>query len=113
MIRKTPPAPRARDEVLVSLVAPVWNGAAYLEAFVEESVSALAGSFRHYEIILVDDGSTDESQAIIASYGDQLRTILKPVSEGQASCLNAGFAASGGDLVLFLEADDYYLPETV
>ena len=60
-------------------------------------------------MIVVDDGSTDDSRAIIASYGAEVTAVFKP-NGGQASALNAGLAASHGDVVVFLDADDVLLP---
>jgi glycosyltransferase involved in cell wall biosynthesis len=58
----------------------------------------------------VDDGSTDESRAIIAGYGDRVRPLLKE-NGGQGSALNAGFAICRGDIIFFLDADDRLRPD--
>jgi glycosyltransferase involved in cell wall biosynthesis len=63
-------------------------------------------------VIVVDDGSTDESRDIIYRYGDRVIPVLKE-NGGQASALNAGFAAICGDIVMFLDADDALLPDAV
>jgi glycosyltransferase involved in cell wall biosynthesis len=60
----------------------------------------------------VDDGSTDNSRAVIAAAGPRVTSIFKP-NGGQASAFNAGFAHSRGAIVLFLDADDLLLPDTV
>jgi glycosyltransferase involved in cell wall biosynthesis len=74
--------------------------------------SALSQRGSEVEVIVVDDGSTDGSRELIASYGDRVRPVLQP-NGGQAAALNAGFAASRGDPVLFLDADDVLLPNAV
>jgi glycosyltransferase involved in cell wall biosynthesis len=74
--------------------------------------SALAQTHPAVEVVVVDDGSTDDSRAVIASYGDLVTPVLKP-NAGQSSAFNAGFAASCGDVVLFLDADDALLPHAV
>src|SRR5687768_18165735 len=61
------PATERDTDILVSVVAPVNNAADFLESFVEETVASVAGSFRHYEIIVVDDGSTDSTNAVAES----------------------------------------------
>jgi hypothetical protein len=60
-------------------------------------------------VIVVDDGSTDGSRAVIESYGDHVTALFREQT-GQAAAFNAGFAAGAGELVLFLDADDVLLP---
>lgn len=67
--------------------------------------SALSQTYAATEVVVVDDGSTDNSREAIASYGDRVVRIFK-ANGGQASAFNAGFAASHGDFVIFLDADD-------
>jgi glycosyltransferase involved in cell wall biosynthesis len=74
--------------------------------------SALGQSWADTEVIVVDDGSRDESRAIIARYAGRVSAVLKE-NGGQASALNAGFARSTGDAVIFLDADDTLYPDAV
>ena len=67
--------------------------------------SALQQSYPYVEVIVVDDGSTDASLAIILSYNDRMIPILQ-ANGGQAAAFNAGFARSRGDVVIFLDSDD-------
>ncbi len=95
------------DRPLVSILINNYNYGKFLaEAF----DSALAQTYDRCETIVVDDGSTDNSPEIIASYGDRIVPIFK-TNGGQASAFNAGFAASSGDIICFLDADDVFLPE--
>jgi len=95
------------SEPLLSIVIDNYNYGRFLEQAVE---SALAQSYDNVEVIVVDDGSSDNSAEIIASYGTRVVGIAK-ANGGQASAVNAGFAASRGDVVLVLDADDFLKPE--
>lgn len=74
--------------------------------------SALAQTYPQTEVVVVDDGSTDHSQDVIRGYGDRITAIFQP-NGGQASAINTGFAASSGDVVLFLDADDAVYPQAI
>jgi len=95
--------------VRASVILNNYNYARYLPEAVE---SALAQTYPHTEVVVVDDGSTDNSRALLAGYGDRIRLVLQE-NGGQASAFNAGFAASRGEVVLFLDADDRLLPTAV
>lgn len=88
--------------LLISIVVTNFNYARFLRAALD---SALAQTHPAVEVIAVDDGSTDDSREILASYGNAITAILK-TNGGQASAYNAGFVASRGDAVIFLDADD-------
>ncbi len=78
--------------------------------FVAEAIdSALAQDYPHVRVIVVDDGSTDDSREIIGGYGKRIAIVLKE-NGGQGSAFNAGFAAGDGDIVMFLDADDLLDP---
>ena len=89
---------------LVSILINSYNYGRFLPDAIE---SAIAQTYPHCEVIVVDDGSTDGSLDIIASYGDRIIPILKG-NGGQASAFNAGFEQSRGDIVCFLDADDTF-----
>jgi Glycosyl transferase family 2 len=78
----------------------------YLGAAID---SALAQTYDGVSVIVVDDGSTDDSREVIASFGDRIESVLKE-NGGQASAFNAGLERSHGDVVLFLDADDILTP---
>jgi len=79
--------------------------------FLQDAInSALTQTHPRVSVIAVDDGSTDGSRELLAGYGDQILTVLKE-NGGQASAVNAGFACSTGDVVIFLDADDMLAPE--
>ena len=93
----------------VSIIIVNHNYARFLRQAID---SALSQTYTNTEVIVVDDGSTDDSSAIIQSYGSQIIRILKG-NAGQLSCYYSGFAACSGDLVLYLDADDFLYPECV
>jgi glycosyltransferase involved in cell wall biosynthesis len=93
----------------VSVVINNHNYARYLGEAID---SALAQSYPRVEVVVVDDGSTDDSPAVIARYGGRVVPVLKG-NGGMGSAVNAGFAASSGDLVIVLDADDALAPRAV
>ncbi len=93
---------------LVSIVVNNFNYARFLRQSVE---SALAQTHPGTEVVVVDDASTDGSAELIRSFGDRIVPVLQPRNGGQGAALNAGFAASRGDLVIFLDSDDWLYPE--
>ena len=100
----------AATRPLVSIIIDNFNYATFLAAAID---SAQNQSYDHLEIIVVDDGSTDDSRDVLAAFPDSsVRKILKP-NGGQASAVNAGFQASAGEIVVFLDADDFLLPGCV
>jgi glycosyltransferase involved in cell wall biosynthesis len=96
-------------DALVSIIIDNYNYAQFLGDAID---SALAQTYPHTEVIVVDDGSTDSSREVIASYGDRITAILKP-NGGQASAFNAGLAASMGGVVVFLDADDLLMRDAL
>ena len=95
--------------MLVSIIIACYNHDQYVAQAIE---SALNQTYPTKEIIVVDDGSTDRSAAIIASYGNAIVSIFRS-HVGQCSACNAGFARSRGDIVIFLDSDDYFLQGAV
>src|SRR5271163_4980349 len=80
--------------------------------FIEQAVdSVLAQDFprEQREILVVDDGSTDDTAERLKKYGEAIRYLRKP-NGGQASAFNFGFAAARGEIIATLDADDLWLP---
>ena len=87
---------------LVSVIVPVYNGAQHLREAVR---SIERQDYQPLEIIVVDDGSTDETPRVIASLGDRVRA-LRQDNAGPAAARNYGITASHGQLLAFCDADD-------
>ena len=93
----------------VSIVIPAYNAGRYLRAAID---SVLAQDHPDVETIVVDDGSTDDTAAIGASYGDRIRFVSQP-NAGQADALNRGWSVSSGSILAYLSADDLLKPNAV
>jgi glycosyltransferase involved in cell wall biosynthesis len=91
----------------VSVVIPVHNGARYLA---EAIASVLAQDHRPLEVLVIDDGSTDESAAVAAAFGPPVR-VVHQAQQGAAAARNHGAALAQGVWVAFLDADDCWLPD--
>lgn len=89
----------------VSIVVPVFNGARFLRETLD---SLVRQTWSAREILVLDDASTDETPAIIASYGDALRSVRQPTNRGQFGNVADGIARATGELVAVYHADDVY-----
>ena len=94
----------------VSVLVPVFNGARFLR---ESLDSILDQTYSNFEIIVLDDASTDETPEIIRSYGDRVRCIRQPTNRGIYENVNAGIREARGSLIATYHADDIYHPEIV
>lgn len=94
---------------LVSIIINNYNYGCFIGSAID---SALAQTYPCTEIIVVDDGSTDNSQEVILSYGNRIIPVLKE-NNGQASAFNAGFIVSNGSIICVLDSDDTFIAEKV
>jgi glycosyltransferase involved in cell wall biosynthesis len=94
---------------LVSIVVPAYNHADYLKECIE---SILAQDYPRVELIVLNDGSTDMTPAILLAYGDRFRWENQ-ANMGQSATLNKGWAMASGDILAYLSADDSLRPEAV
>lgn len=84
------------------------------ERFLSKAIaSALEQTYPDVEVIVVDDCSTDNSRDIIKEYGDRIIPVLHGVNGKQGAAFNSGFAKSKGDIIIFLDSDDYLYPDAV
>lgn len=93
----------------MSVIIPCYNGAKFLRQAVD---SALSQTYPNVEVVVVNDGSTDDSGSIARSYGDRIVLVEQPNS-GLSAARNAGIAASSGELITLLDADDILLADCV
>jgi glycosyltransferase involved in cell wall biosynthesis len=91
---------------LVSCIVPVWNGERYLAEALE---SIFSQTYPHIEIVVVDDGSTDGTPAILSSYSDRILTI-RQTQAGPAVARNLGIEKAKGVFIAFLDSDDLWEP---
>ncbi len=91
---------------VVSVVIPTYNRAGVICRTID---NVLAQTYRDTEIIVVDDGSTDDTQAELRSYGGRIRVIAQS-NAGPAAARNRGIEAATGDLIAFQDSDDLWLP---
>ena len=93
---------------VVSIMMPAYNAERFIGQAVE---STLAQSYPHWELLVVDDGSTDQTSAIIAEYSDRRIKTYHQANGGEASARNTALKHVNGEYLAFLDADDLYLPE--
>ena len=94
----------------VSVVIAAFNA----EAFVRQAVeSVLSQQLENIEVIIVDDGSTDDTPRILASFSDRRLVMLRQKNAGVSAARNAGLAAASAPYIFFLDADDILLPDAL
>jgi len=96
----------ARDHPMISVVIPAFNAARFIRRTID---SVLAQTYRDFELIVVDDGSTDNTGQVVQSYGAKVRYVVQK-NAGDGPARNAGVAAAKGDWIAFLDHDDEWLP---
>lgn len=92
--------------IRVSVIVPAYNGDRYIAEAIE---GVLNQTHSEYEIIVVDDGSTDNTRKVVQQYGDRVN-YLSQSNQGVAASRNLGLAAARGEYIAFLDQDDVFLP---
>lgn len=98
------------DRPKISIVTPSYNQGEFLEQCIE---SVLSQNYPNLEYLIFDGGSTDRSLQIIDRYRSQLAWATSEKDAGQSDAINKGFGRATGDLVAWLNADDFYLPQAL
>ena len=96
-----------KNDVLVSVVIPAYNQSSYLTQSVE---SVLRQTYRNFEIIVIDDGSTDDTSTIVKKLSREVRYVRQE-NQGLAGARNTGIINARGNLICLLDADDQWLPQ--
>lgn len=100
-----PPSPP-----LVSVIVPSYNAAHFLT---ETLASVAAQSYAHWEVLVIDDGSTDETPALLRSLTMPTLRYHRQANQGVAAARNQGLALAKGELIAFLDADDLFAPDNL
>ena len=90
----------------VSVLIPAYNAAWCVRKAID---SVLAQDYRDFELIVVNDGSTDDTATVLACYGHAIRVVDQP-NGGMSNARNAGIRAARGEFIAFLDSDDWWLP---
>jgi len=94
----------------ISVVTPSYNQGIYLEETIR---SVLDQNYPNLEYIVIDGGSTDTSTQIIRKYSDRLAYAISEPDQGQADALNKGFKQATGEIICWLNSDDFFEPNTL
>ncbi len=98
------------QNTLVSVVIPAFNAEAYIGGAVE---SVLSQTHQNLELLVVDDGSTDDTRDTVTRIEDPRLELLSQTNEGVSRARNEGLSRTKGPFIAFLDADDYWLPEKI
>jgi glycosyltransferase involved in cell wall biosynthesis len=108
------PAIKPTDRAMISIIIPTYNRAAYLKEAIQSVLDQDYFDGREaakaYELIIVDDGSTDETEGVAKEFENRLRYVRQPQC-GVSAARNTGLALAKGDIIAFLDSDDLWKPQ--
>jgi glycosyltransferase involved in cell wall biosynthesis len=94
------------EKNFISIVIPTYNRASFLKEAID---SVLSQTYRNFELIVVDDGSTDDTPKLLSSYGEKIK-VIKKANKGPSAARNRGIKAAKGGWIAFLDSDDVWKP---
>lgn len=98
------------ENILVSIIIPVYNG----EKYIADTIQSVIGqTYKNWELIIVDDGSTDNTSNVVKQFNDSRISYIKKNNTGVSDTRNLGAMISNGEILCFLDADDIWLPENL
>ena len=98
------------DDELVSIIIPAYNA----ELFLKETISSVyAQTFKNWEIIVVDDGSADQTHQLVSENPDPRVKLIRQANQGVSAARNNGLRAAAGEYIIFLDADDLLMPRFI
>ena len=98
------------ENILVSIIIPVYNGEKYIADTIQ---SVIDQTYKNWELIIVDDGSTDNTADVVKQFNDSRISYIKKNNTGVSDTRNLGAMISKGEILCFLDADDIWLPENL
>jgi len=96
------------DDTLVSVILPTYNRAEYVSAALD---SLFAQTYQRWECVVIDDGSTDNTLEVLASYEDPRIVYIYQENQGVSAARNTGISRCKGDMLALLDSDDEWLPK--
>lgn len=96
------------NDPLVSIILPTYNRALFIEKAME---TVFAQTYTNWELVIIDDGSTDETHEILKRYDDERIVLLQQENQGVSAARNTGIKACAGHVIALLDSDDEWLPK--
>src|SRR3990170_4039497 len=91
----------------LSIVTPSYNQGRFIETTLRSVLAQQAGDI---EYIVMDGGSTDDTPAVLDKYAERIAKIVRQPDRGQSDAINQGFRMARGDVIAWINSDDYYFP---